>query len=136
MLLVVAAPALWAQEEFPLWEGPAPFHKSNTLTLSRANREWLEETLFHRPMTSDERDRNSLVDQVTPATAPAFLAHAFDDELVPISESQDDSAALVAAGQKVEAHFFARGGHGFGPGRPEDGTGQWLELAAAWIRRQ
>ncbi len=104
-------------------------------TLSQENRKWLEETLFHRPMTAAERDRHALVDHVSSATPPAFLAHSHDDDLVPVSESQAYAAALVAAGQEAEVHLFARGGHGFGPGRPEDGTGQWLELAAHWIRR-
>ena len=38
--------------------------------------------------------------------------------------------ALTAQGQDAEVHFFAKGGHGFGPGRPEDGTDQWLGLLA------
>lgn len=106
------------------------------IPLTTANLTWLEETLFHRRMTPEERDRYSLLNHVTSATPPAFLAHSYDDDVVPIHESQDYAAALVAAGQEVEVHFFAKGGHGFGAGRPEDGTGQWLELAADWIRRQ
>ncbi len=105
-------------------------------TLSEDNRKWLEETLFHRTMTPEERRRHSLVDHVDAATPPAFLAHAYDDDVVPISESQDYAAAMVDAGREVEAHLFARGGHGFGPGRREDGTDRWLELAADWIRRR
>jgi len=105
-------------------------------TLGDENRKWLEETLFHRPMTPVEQDRYSLVDHVTSATPPAFLAHSYDDDVVPIAESQVYAEALLSAGQEVEVHFFSRGGHGFGPGRPEDGTGQWLELAADWITRQ
>jgi acetyl esterase/lipase len=106
------------------------------IPLTSANQTWLEETLFHRPMTAEERDRYSLVKQVTSATPPAFLAHAYDDDVVPIFESQAYAAALVAAGREVEVHFFAKGGHGFGAGRAEDGTGRWLELATDWIRRQ
>jgi acetyl esterase/lipase len=97
---------------------------------------WLEETLFHRSMTEGEQARYSLVDHVSSVTPPAFLAHAYDDDVVSIGESQAYAEALVAAGRDVEVHFFARGGHGFGAGRPEDGTGQWLALAADWIRRQ
>jgi dipeptidyl aminopeptidase/acylaminoacyl peptidase len=43
---------------------------------------------------------------------------------------------MTAAGRTVETHFFARGGHGFGPGRAEDRTAQWLGLVADWIKRQ
>lgn len=43
---------------------------------------------------------------------------------------------MVAADREVEVHFFSGGGHGFGPGREEDGTAQWLGLVADWIERQ
>jgi acetyl esterase/lipase len=105
-------------------------------TIEPENQEWLEDTLFHRPMTEAELHRYSLVDQVDVSTPPAFLVHAYDDDVVPISESERYAEALTAAGQDVEVHFFARGGHGFGPGRSEDGTDQWLGLLTDWIKRQ
>jgi acetyl esterase/lipase len=105
-------------------------------TMAPENRKWLEEDLFHRPMTTEEQRQYSLVDNVTAATPPAFLLHAYDDDVVPISESIVFAEALTAVGQEVEVHFFAKGGHGFGPGRPEDGTAQWLGLLADWIKRQ
>jgi arylsulfatase A-like enzyme len=86
--------------------------------------------------TPEERRQYSLVDQVGAATPPAFLVHAYDDNVVPIRESELYAGALAAAGHEVEVHFFAAGGHGFGPGRPEDRTDQWLPLLANWIRRQ
>jgi acetyl esterase/lipase len=105
-------------------------------TLSPENQKWLEECLFHRAMTADERRRYSLVDNITAETPPAFLVHAYDDDVVPITESEQYATALVEAGQDVEVHYFARGGHGFGPGREDDGTEQWLALLATWISRQ
>jgi acetyl esterase/lipase len=105
-------------------------------TLNPENQKWLEETLFHRPMTADEKRQYALVDHVGATTPPAFLVHAHDDAVVPIGESAAYAAALAAAGRPVEVHFFAAGGHGFGPGRPEDGTDQWLPLLANWVRRQ
>ena len=105
-------------------------------TMAPENRKWLEEDLFHGPMTVEEQRQYSLVDNVTAATPPAFLLHAYDDDVVPISESIVFAEALTAVGQDVEVHFFAGGGHGFGPGRPEDGTAQWLGLLADWIKRQ
>ncbi len=83
-----------------------------------------------------KRRQYSLVDHVSSATPPAFLLHAYDDDVVPIAESELYAEALTAAGREVEVHFFARGGHGFGPGRSEDGTHQWLGLLADWIKRQ
>jgi acetyl esterase/lipase len=105
-------------------------------TLGPENQKWLEEDLFHRAMTAEETVQYDLVEHVNSETPPAFLLHAYDDEVVPIRESEVYAAALAAAGRDVEAHYFARGGHGFGPGRPEDGTDQWLGLLADWIKRQ
>ncbi len=105
-------------------------------TLGSENQKWLEETLFHRPMTDQEKDQYSLVDHVDESTPPAFLLHAYDDDVVPIAESEVYADALAAVGQEVEVHFYAKGGHGFGPGRAEDGTAQWLPLLADWIKRQ
>lgn len=105
-------------------------------TLGVENQKWLEESLFHRAMTADELRQYSLVEHVNAVTPPAFLLHAYDDDDVPIEESEVYATALAAVGQDVEVHFFARGGHGFGQGRPEDGTAQWLVLLADWIKRQ
>jgi acetyl esterase/lipase len=105
-------------------------------TLAAENKKWLEESLFHRPMTDEEKKQYALVDNISALTPPAFLLHAYDDNVVPIEESILYAKALSAAGRNVEVHFFAKGGHGFGPGRAEDGTSQWLGLLANWIKRQ
>ena len=60
-------------------------------------------------MTDDEKRQYALVDHVSSATPPAFLTHAYDDDVVPIEESQLYAKALTAAGQEVESHFFAKG---------------------------
>lgn len=105
-------------------------------TLSTENQNWLEESLFHRKMTEEEKRRYDLAGNVTASTPPAFLLHAYDDKVVPVEESLLYAQALEDAGQDVEMHLFARGGHGFGPGRVADGTSQWLGLLANWIKRQ
>ena len=105
-------------------------------TLGAENQKWLEESLFHRKMTDEEKQRYDLVGNVTKSTPPAFLLHAYDDDVVPVNESLLYARALADAGQHVEMHLFARGGHGFGPGRTDDGTSQWLALLANWIKRQ
>jgi len=105
-------------------------------TLGAENQKWLEESLFHRKMTDAERGKYELAKNVTKATPPAFLLHAYDDDVVPVSESLVYAKALAAIGQEVEMHLFPRGGHGFGPGRTDDGTSQWLGLLANWIKRQ
>jgi len=34
----------------------------------------------------------------------------------------------------VEMHLFPKGGHGFGMGRAEDGSNQWVDLFIKWVK--
>jgi acetyl esterase/lipase len=99
------------------------------------NREWLEQTLYHRSMSADEVAFETLYERVDSGTPPAFLVHAFDDDTCHYSESTLYAEALRRNGVDAEMHLFARGGHGFGRGRGEDGTGQWVNLASNWLAR-
>jgi acetyl esterase/lipase len=103
--------------------------------MNDVNREWLERTLYHRPMTADEVAFETLHERVDSSTPPAFLVHAFDDDTCHYSESTLYAEALHRNGVDAELHLFARGGHGFGRGRDEDGTSQWVNLAADWLAR-
>jgi acetyl esterase/lipase len=103
--------------------------------LSVENREWLEKTLYHRKLTEAEIKKNTLLEHVSADTPPAFLVHALDDDVCHYTESTLYAEALSRHGVKVEMHLFANGGHGFGLGRDGDGTSQWIELAANWIKR-
>lgn len=103
--------------------------------LNGENREWLEKTLYHRPMTEEEVSHQTLLEHVDENTPPAFLVHAWDDDVCHYSESTLYADALVEHGVENELHLFAQGGHGFGPGRTSDGTDQWLQLAANWLER-
>ncbi len=71
-----------------------------------------------------------------PADAPpVFLLHAEDDATVPVENALLLRAGLRAKGIPVEAHLFARGGHGFGlrgtPGKP---VAVWPDLFVEWTR--
>ena len=103
--------------------------------MNAANRQWYEDTLYHRAMTSEEIAYQTLLDHVDESTPPAFLVHAFDDDVVPYEESTLYAEALTRHNVNAEIHLFANGGHGFGPGREEDGTAQWLGLASDWLNR-
>lgn len=103
--------------------------------LTAENRKWLEESLYHRKLTEAEVQQNTLLEQVSARTPPAFLVHAFDDSVCHYTESTLYAEALSRQGVKVEMHLFSSGGHGFGLGRNSDGTSQWIELAANWIKR-
>lgn len=103
--------------------------------LTPENQEWLEKTLYHRAMTNAEISEQTLLKHINKNTPPAFLVHALDDEVCHYTESTLYAEALTRHGIKAELHLFARGGHGFGAGREQDGTNQWLELAANWLDR-
>jgi acetyl esterase/lipase len=106
-----------------------------TSRLNPTNRDWLEKNLYYRPLTDEEENREVLLNWVTKDTPPAFLVHAVDDDVSHYTESTMYADALRKNGVDAEVHLFARGGHGFGPGRDSDGTSQWIELAANWIKR-
>ncbi len=103
--------------------------------LNPVNRDWLEKSLYYRPLTDEEEQREVLLNWVTEDTPPAFLVHAVDDDVSHYTESTLYADALRNSGVDAELHLFARGGHGFGPGRDSDGTSQWIDLAANWIKR-
>jgi len=70
---------------------------------------------------------------VSEATPPTFIVHAMDDPAVPLENSLLMMGALRGARRPVEAHFFERGGHGFGTGRRSQPNGEWLNLFANWM---
>jgi len=106
-----------------------------TSRLNPVNRDWLEKNLYYRPLTAEEEQREELLNWVTENTPPAFFVHAVDDDVSHYTESTMYADALRDKGVDAEVHLFARGGHGFGPGRDSDGTSQWIDLAANWIKR-
>jgi len=97
------------------------------------NLKWLEESLFYRKMSDAEIVQNSFVDLVSETTPPTFLVHAYDDSVCHVSESTDYAQKLSEHGVPLEMHLFSKGGHGFGGGRSEDGTDQWLPLLVKWL---
>lgn len=70
---------------------------------------------------------------VSEYTPPTFLLHAMDDPAVPLENSLIMMGALRAARRPVEAHFFEKGGHGFGLGTPGQPVSRWLELFINWM---
>ena len=103
-------------------------------SLTKINIERLETNLFHRKMTSDELVQYKLLDWVTKESPPAFLVHAYDDDLVNIEESTLFAQKLNECKVPVEMHLFSKGGHGFGIGRIKDGTDQWVQLFVNWLK--
>lgn len=72
---------------------------------------------------------------VSSATPPSFVVAAFDDDTVPVDNSLEWIAACRHANSSIEAHLFAKGGHGFGFQLPRDNPGsRWPDLFALWMR--
>ena len=103
--------------------------------LNAENLKWLEKSLYFRPLNPEEKKKNTLLNHVTQNTPPAFLVHAMDDTVCHYSESTLYAQALTKVGVEAETHLYAKGGHGFGLGSEDNGTAQWLDLAASWIHR-
>ena len=104
--------------------------------LNQDNINWLEKSLYHREMTVEEQSENRFLTRVNASTPPAFLVHAYDDNVCHVSESTLYAEQLKLAKVPVEMHLFEQGGHGFGMGRSTDGTDQWPALFVDWVTRQ
>ena len=102
--------------------------------LSEANLKWIEESLYFRKLTEEEIAQNTLLNLVSTDTPPAFLVHAYDDDVCNVEESTLYAKKLFEHNVSVEMHLFPKGGHGFGMGRKEDGTDQWLHLFVNWLK--
>ncbi|MFT5642008.1 MAG: acetyl esterase/lipase [Cyclobacteriaceae bacterium] len=102
---------------------------------SEANLKWLEESLYHRKLSEKEVEQNTLLNLVNEETPPAFLVHAYDDDVCHVRETTLYAQKLFENLVPVETHLFLKGGHGFGMGRKEDGTDQWVDLFVNWAKR-
>lgn len=95
---------------------------------SKTRRAW-----YYRKLTEVEITQNKLLNLVSEDTPPAFLAHAYDDDVCKVEETTLYAQKLFDHNVPVEMHLFPRGGHGFGMGRREDGTDQWVPLFVCWL---
>ena len=95
------------------------------------------EKLIGLTPTAAQETEHSPNRQVRADTPPLFIAHAEDDDVVPVDNALALRAAARAAKVPVETHLFTAGGHGFGLrraiGKP---AGVWPDLFLAWARTQ
>ena len=71
--------------------------------------------------------------QVDSSTPPAFLLHAADDLVVPVTNSTLYLQALVKNKVKAELHVYQEGGHGFGL-RNKTTADDWTERLKNWLK--
>ncbi len=124
-----------------LWKSDIPEENPNfsaliygVTRLNDENLKWLEESLYYRKLTENELTENRLLDLVNTETPPAFLVHAYDDDVCNVLESTLYAQKLYEKKVLAEMHLFPKGGHGFGMGRKEDGTNKWVELFINWVK--
>jgi acetyl esterase/lipase len=64
-------------------------------------------------------------------TPPAFLTHAGDDKIVPVTNSLSFYEAFNKNGVAADLHIYAKGGHGFGEIPTFD---EWFGRCLNWMR--
>lgn len=69
--------------------------------------------------------------QVTASTPPAYLTHAGDDTVVPVSNSIRFYEALNAKGVAADMHIYSQGQHGY-PKTPS--FDEWFGRCLHWMR--
>lgn len=72
---------------------------------------------------------------VTSTNPPCFIAHAADDETVPVDNAVLLYTALRQAQVPAELHLFERGNHAFGIGIPGLPCGAWTTMLEQWTQR-
>lgn len=71
--------------------------------------------------------------QVNSQIPPALLVHAWDDQDVPLENSQRFHEAIKAHNADSTLHVLASGGHGFGLGGPPTRAPDWTPLCQQWM---
>ena len=94
-------------------------------------------SLFGGPASPAQIAAYSPDQNVKPGLPPCFLVHAEDDKTVPVANTTRLRDALHGAGNVVETHLFAAGGHGFGM-KPDTWAPYhvWPDLLVAFARSQ
>ncbi|MEO8404475.1 MAG: alpha/beta hydrolase [Chitinophagaceae bacterium] len=72
--------------------------------------------------------------QVTTATPPAFIVHAYNDSTVKVRNSVLFYEALLDKRVNASIHIFPHGGHGIRMDENPGSTDLWLDLLEAWLK--
>lgn len=93
------------------------------------------DNLLGRAPAREAVELRSPLRHVRADTPPLFLAHAMDDDAVPVENSIRMTEAMRSAGRPVEAHLFQEGHHAFGIGRPSTPSELWPRSFGLWLER-
>jgi acetyl esterase/lipase len=72
--------------------------------------------------------------QVTSATPPSFIVHAFNDKTVPIRNSVMFYQALLDSNVLASLHIFPQGGHAIALRDNPGSTELWTTLCEMWLK--
>jgi acetyl esterase/lipase len=85
---------------------------------------------------AEDQSRYSPYRHVTGHAPPTFLAHAYDDPVVPVQNSLLMFRALHNVGAAAQLHAFERGGHGLNLEGPQgEAARSWMNLFLDWAGR-
>ena len=73
-------------------------------------------------------------EQVNAQTPKAFIAHASDDNAVPLKNSLLYAERLTANKVPVDLHVYAKGGHGFGLNNKTTSGDLWFDRLMTWMK--
>jgi acetyl esterase/lipase len=79
-------------------------------------------------------NRIAIKDALSRETPPMFLAHAVDDEKVPVEQSLNLFVSLKAKGIPVELHLYEKCGHGFALDPDRGHATSWGEAFVLWLK--
>ena len=91
------------------------------------------ENLLGPNPSKDLIDKYSLYLQVTSATPPSFIVHAFNDPAVPVRNSLLFYQALLDSNVSVSFHEFPQGLHNIGLRNNPGSTELWTRLCEMWL---
>ncbi|MBA3766236.1 MAG: prolyl oligopeptidase family serine peptidase, partial [Acidobacteria bacterium] len=72
--------------------------------------------------------------QVTSATPPSFIVHAFNDQSVSVRNSLMFYQALLDKNVLSSLHLFPQGGHSIALRNNPGSTELWISLCEAWLK--
>lgn len=87
--------------------------------------------LLGKSPSPEKIDLFSNEDHVSPNTPPAFITHANDDIVVPVTNSLLFYEALRKNSVPVELHIYSSGGHGYLKKPPFD---EWFGRCCYWMK--
>ncbi|MDQ8199434.1 alpha/beta hydrolase [Pelagicoccus enzymogenes] len=110
---------------YPVITMEAPYHAENT-----------RNALLGPEPTVNSVIEMSLHKHVAVSHPPTFIAHAQDDETVPVENAILYYTTLRSANVPAAMSLYPRGGHGFGMAYQDAAISVWPAACANWMRHQ